>query len=92
VIGRTRLVVACAAAAVAAGSVGAVALHGSSATPKPAHAKLTQAQIGAKKLLAEYAKNGDCGCTGAVRARDRVRSGLVKKVAAEESAASASTP
>jgi hypothetical protein len=91
VIGRPRLLAACAALAVAAGSVGAVELHRSSAPGKPARPHLTRAQIGAKQLLAEYAKNGDCGCTGAVRAKDRAASGLAKKVVAA-SGGSAATP
>jgi hypothetical protein len=92
VIHRARALAACAAVVVAAGSVGAVELHRSSAAaPKPAHKKLTRAQIGAKKLLAEYAKNGDCGCTGALRAKERSRSGLAKKVVAE-SGGSAGSP
>jgi len=91
VTGRAGVVAACAAVLVAAGSAGAIELRGSGAPAKP-HAKLTRQQIGAKKLIAEYAKNGDCGCTGAVRAKDRVRSGLVKKVAAAEARSAAATP
>jgi hypothetical protein len=86
--GRTRIIAGCAAVALAAGSIGAVELRGSAASAKP---KLTRQQIGAKKLLAEYAQYGDCGCTGATRAKDRVRSGLAKKVVAA-SGGSAATP
>jgi hypothetical protein len=88
--GRARIAAACVAVGLAAGSVGAVELHGSKA--KPAKPRLTRQQLGAKKLLAEYAQHPDCGCTGATRARDRVQSGKVKQVQAAESAGSAATP
>ena len=82
---RAVVVGACALALVAAGTAGTFALArgGRAASPpqRPA-AKLTRQQIGARKLLAEYARYGDCGCTGAARARDRVASGRAKAVVA----------
>jgi hypothetical protein len=53
--GRARIAAACVAVGLAAGSVGAVELHGSKA--KPAKPRLTRQQLGAKKLLAEYAQH-----------------------------------
>ena len=44
---------------------------GSEPAATPAAAQKTPAQLGAEKLLKEYQAVPGCGCTGAVRAKER---------------------
>jgi hypothetical protein len=66
---RRRLVLV----ALAAGTCLAAGCGGEpAATPAPA--QKTPQQLGAEKLLKEYEATPGCGCTGAIRAKERAAS------------------